>query len=438
MSDEAEQELTDPAPVGGFGLRDGKFHVTPGTAAEHEWGIQYQGPFESATDGTARAVRQHARALNSAGVPVLLQSYSNAFIDENGVLVGSEAMDEKTKAEVHDLRYQSIGELRLRIKHLVVKDATQLRGIIIPPSVGMDQDVERAVAVRDRLYKTTIVYSVWERTTIAPAVASILARVGENWVPCEENAEMLRKHGVERVVVVPHPWDPSSDMAKLVRRKPKSVTGKRFYAIGAWQPRKHYHETIGAFLLAFRPSDAASLTIKTSRHELPDYPSPRASRAIWLRDPRVQANGWTFENVDQKLIIVTRTVPADQLVRLHFTSNIYVCCSRGEAYALPAFDAKIAGNRMIYVSYGGMRDFADPLSDVVVPHEMKPVPSVYGWEEGALWAEAKVEDIAEAMKRVEAPPSYERSFALAGSTMDAVGKLMKERALAVLKRAEAG
>jgi hypothetical protein len=434
MSDE---ELTDKAPIGGFGreeVRPEDEYVRPGVDAEHEWGVQYQGPFESATDGSARAVRLHARALADTGLPVLLQSFSNTFLGPDGVRLGAEAMDERIKSETHDLRHRSVRSLRLRIKHMVINSAEQLRAYIVPNSVSLEQDMERAVAIRNVLYKTTIVYSVWERSVISDAVASILKRVGECWVPCQQNKQLLHEHGVERVTVVPHPWDPACDMAKLTRREP--TPRKDFYAIGLWQPRKHFHETIGAFLLAFKPGDKATLTIKTKRTNFPGYPSPEESWRIWNQDPRVIAQGWTARTASRHVALFEGEWSEDRITRLHFNSNIYVCASRGEAFCLPAFDAKIAGNGMLLVGYNGARDFSGP-GDRLIPYEMKPIPKEYGWEENATWAEAKVEDIAAAMLAVEAPAKYERPKVLENFTMEAVGQLMRERCEAVLARAVA-
>jgi hypothetical protein len=275
---------------------------------------------------------------------------------------------------------------------------------------------------------------VWERSVIHDSIASILRRVGECWVPCEENKGLLQRHGIERVVVVPHPWDPKSDMAKLTARPPGVPSFKKFYAIGLWQPRKQFHETIGAFLLAFRPEDHTSLTIKTKRTNFPNYPSPEESGKIWLADPRVQANGWTPEKAGAKVHIYAGEWPESNITKLHFESNIYVCASRGEAFCLPAMDSKVAGNRMILVGYNGARDFS-AAGDLLIPYEMKPVPKEYGWEENATWAEATPESIAEAMRSCPAPTTYARAPELERFTMAAVGKLMRERCEAVLERA---
>ena len=422
--------------LSGFGsnaVRDGENFVKLGDRAEHAFGVQYQGPFESTTDGTARAVRLHARALADAGVPVLLQSFSNTFIGPDGVALGAEALDERIKRQTHDLRHASIAHIGIRVKHLVVTTADDLRRRIIPPSVGLEQDPERAMALRAHLYRTTIIYSVWERTSIGSDIAAVLRRVGECWVPCKENQRLLEAHGVSRVTVVPHPWDEQADIAKLTRREAKDRV-KRFYAIGLWQPRKHFHEIVGAFLMAFSPGDPATLTIKHRDGRVPGYPSREESVGLWLADERVKRRGWTMAKLRGQLWLPQGNWPESEVLRLHYDSNIYVACSRGEAYCLPAFDAKVAGNRLVYVGFGGVQDFASE-DDVTVPFEMRPIDRAYGWEEEASWAYAKPEDIAEAMASVAPPSAYGRSHALDARRMREVGLLMKERVEVVRRRA---
>ncbi len=436
MSDNELTEAIDPAL--GFG-REGipenaEPHFMGGTDAEHEWGVQYQGPFESATDGSARAVRLHARALAEAGMPVLLQSFTNSFVGPDGVRLGAEAMAESVKKETHELRHRSIRDLRVRVKHMVVSSAESLRAHVIPASVAIEQDIERGMALRSAIYRTTILYSVWERTTLDRNIASVMARMGECWVPCRQNQRLLREHGIERVEVIPHPFDPKSDMAKLTGRHigadrasgpPRAIT-KRFYAIGLWQPRKHFHETIGGFLRAFVPGDAAMLTIKHKETRLPGYPTPRESVELWLADEAVKAHGWNAEKLAQHLWLPSGNWSESEILKLHFDSNIYVCASRGEAFCLPAFDAKVAGNAMILTGFGGAVDFAAP-SDALIPYEMEPVPEVYGWEPEAKWAVASVMSITRAMQMVEPPQTYARHPGLENFTLEAVGKKMRER-----------
>jgi glycosyltransferase involved in cell wall biosynthesis len=409
-----------------------KPYLAPGKPADNEWGIQYQGPFEAMDDGAARAVRLHARALAATGIPVLLQSFSNTFRGPEGAVVGAEAMDEGIKRETQALRHTSVRDLRLRVKHLVIHSAEQLRAFIIPTSVGIERDVERAMAMRQALYRSTIVYSVWERTKISDDIAAILRRVGECWVPCEQNRQLLMEHGVERVTVVPHPWEPTSTIARFVERPaaPRDAR-RRFYAIGLWQPRKGFHELVGAFLRAFQPSDNVSLTVKHRATRFPGYPTPEESVAIWLEDPEVRSNGWRGDRLPGRIHLPGGHWPEKGIQRLHFESNIYVSASSGEAWNLGAFDAKVAGNRLVHVPFGGTADFAGA-GDVAVPYELAPVPPEYQWEAGAKWARVDVDDLRDALRVAEVPPAFVRGPWLDASEFSRVGALMRARAEAVL------
>jgi hypothetical protein len=418
---------------GGFGQRtvDG-VDCAPARQAKHRWGVQYQGSFEAEHDGTARAVRMHALALESSGLPVLLESFTGRFVAPDGSLVGSDAISDAVRAETKSVREAEVANLALRVKHIVPSTAEHLRSCLIPQFVLREPDVGLMLKMVAYALSTTIVYSVWERTSIEQRMAELLSRVAECWVPCEQNKKLLQDHGIERVTVVPHPYRPTDDMAKLTRRKP--ITQRRFYSIGTWQPRKGFHELIGAFLLAFRPGDDVRLSIKYRNMNWPDYPKPEQSIQHWFADPAVKARGWTYENAAAQLTLFGKHWSPSEILKFHYENNIYVSASRGEAFCLPAFDAKIAGNRMVHVPFGGTADFAAP-DDVDVPFSADElVPKSYGWEPGAKWARFSVEHLANALRRAAAPAVFARPAGFERFELERVGRLMRERVIAVLKR----
>lgn len=416
------EELTG---LPGYGIEPAKddAYVAEGKAATHAWGVQYQGTFEGEADGTARAVRAHALALSRAGVPVKLQSFTGRFLGSDGMVHSAEATSEKVKKEVHDLVHASIGTLRVRIKHAVIRGPDFLRSWIIPRSVMSEPDPVRAQDWMRALYQQTIVYSVWERTTIDPNVSAILRRCAECWVPSRHNQQILEENGIERVVVVPHPWSPDNRLAGERQADPSS---KRFYAIGIWQPRKGFHELIGAFLSAFCPGDRARLTVKYKSFQWPGYPDADQSVRHWLSDERVRKNGWREENLAPQLALREKFWTDAQIENLHLTSNIYVSSSHGEAFGLPAFDAKLAGNRMIYVPWGGTEDFADS-GDIALPFELEPASDTYRWEPGAMWARLDFEALVRALREVRAPEDHARNRHVERAREDVVGSLMKSR-----------
>lgn len=426
------EELTD-LPGYGVSPRPDEAYVAPGKPAQHEWGVQYQGSFEGEADGTARAVRLHARALYAAGIPVFLQSFTGMFLGPDGTFQTAEATSERVKKEVEDLvQRASIGSLRVRIKHAVIPHSDFLRSWIIPRSVMMERDPDYAQRTMQALYKQTIVYSVWERTTIDPNIVGILKRVAECWVPSHHNAALLRDHGIERVTVVPHPWEDSSPLARAIERKP--IPTKRFYAIGLWQPRKGFHELVGAFLTAFRPGEAAHLTIKYREWRWPGYPVPEESIAHWLAESTVRTNGWREDNLQPHLGLYGKHWPEDKIQALHFASNIYVSASHGEAFCLPAFDAKLCGNAMVHIPWGGTADFSD-ITDRPLPYELEPVPASYRWEPDARWASLDFPALVSALQQVGIPERYVRNDYVESCRLERVGALMRSRVEAVMKGA---
>lgn len=383
----------------------------PGEPAQFPYGIEYRGPHETVADGTNRAVRLNARALAGTGLPVLLTSFSYSTVGDDGISqnVFDAGLPKEVEQEVGHLRRTSIGSIATRILHMVVHNPDHLARTLTPPSFAvLDLDVVEAILAN------TVVFSVWERDRVDEAIVSNLNRCGQLWVPCQQNKEMLIQSGVRewKVKVVPHPFDPDSDMAKLVRRKPEfkpagSAT-KRFYSIGHWQPRKGFHELIGAFLCAFTPDDDVSLTIKYGGGDWKDYPNPQQSMVQWLVDSRVRRNGWSKDSFDKKVKLIGGRVSESQILKLHFDNNIYVSASHGEAWNLGAFDAKVAGNTLVHVPWGGTCDFDDVGRDSIVPYHLGPVHSSYRWEPGAQWAAYDFEDLVTAIREVS-PATYARS-----------------------------
>jgi glycosyltransferase involved in cell wall biosynthesis len=298
-------------------------------------------------------------------------------------------------------------------------------------AVGPLENPDELMEARKIVYGQTILYTVWERDRISDELVSTMSRVAENWVPCEQNAEMLRNAGVGNVHVVPHPFDPADDICKLTRRKAQKE--KRFYHIGRWEPRKGQAELLLAYLRAFAPGEAY-LTLKYHGGKWKDYPEPHEAVTSALADEAVVANGWTRRNLDAGVKMIEGHLRRDQILKLHFHNNIYVSASHGEAWNLPAFEAKLAGNRLVYVAYGGEKDFAESAADLAIVPIMEPVHPSYGWEPNAKWAGYTMQMLEGAFKAAKSPKHFYQHDGLAKFTIAAVGKLMKERVLAVVAK----
>lgn len=404
-------------------------YVAPSTAAKHPVGVLYQGEFETPSDGTARAVRLHARALAGTGVPLLLRSFSSVVVNAYGIAepVYVAGMPEEVEKEVGSLLTTDVALFRPVIKHVVIRSAEHCRQLLLPRgAIPLEADsVEAQMKMRDGIYGNTIVYSVWERDRIDEGIGRQLARVKQCWVPCQMNRRLLIDAGVPeaRVHVVPHPYTDDDMIHVCTKRPPTEHDGwRRFYSIGRWEPRKGLGALIYAFLGAFQPGDKVSLTIKYSGSgQWQDYPSPAE-----LMQNMAGFNSWSPDSIRRHVTILDGRVKRSMIVKLHYENNIYVSASHGEAFGLPAFDAKLAGNAMVYVPWGGVADLAED-SDIAIPYKMGPVDASYRWEHGAEWAHYQLEDLVEGLRRARPPevfrrpPSFESRFSLG-----AVGQQMRD------------
>lgn len=416
-----------------------------GKPAAHPFAVLYQGEYETPWDGTAVAVRLHARALAATGIPVFLKSFTGSVIDEHGG-VGSVhlgGLPKEVRQEIGGLDGTTASALFPVVKHLVIRDADHLRKAIIPQGAVAKGGVEAEMTMRQHLYDSTIVYSVWERDRVDPAIARILSRIAENWVPCHDNRDMLIRSGVpaDKVVVIPHPYDPADPVLKLRARAP-DLTWRKFYSIGRWEPRKAYAELVEAFLRAFTPKDLVMLTIKYTGGNWPGYEHPEQLLARLRADETIQARGWSIAAIADRVHLREGRFPKPEILKIHYKHNIYVCSSHGEAWCLPAFEAALAGNSLCFVDSGGIRDFAGAdggsAGDFVIrvaPGDTEPVPESYRWEPAAEWARVTVESLMQGLRRVVAPRSHALNRgALSSFELKAVGQLMRARILAVVAK----
>lgn len=408
---------------------DGNY-FTPSEPAKHSHAVLYQADFQSPADGTASAARAHAVALAATGIPLLLKPLSTKLVI-GGVVedMTSVGLPPEVSSQVGHLIETSASSLVPLIRHFVIYSGDQITRTLMRGVVAPGENLEFMRAARDSIYGQTILFSVWERTVIQPDVVSQLNRVAMNWVPCEHNRQILLKNGVspDRVTVVPHPYDPSDPICLLRKRqKGRSYSGqsdlsdRRFYAIGRWEPRKGFPELIDAFLAVNCGDPRAHLTIKTHEVGWEGFPTVLEHQEAMCAKYELSP-----EEFRKRVTIIDRPVNRKGIVRLHFENNIYVCPSRGEAFCLPAFEAKLAGNRMIHVPWGGTTDFASPW-DLQIEYDLLPVDKTYRWPEGSLWAVPRRHSLERCLSTACPPDDYSGDNDLSAFSSEKVGARMRE------------
>jgi glycosyltransferase involved in cell wall biosynthesis len=374
--------------------------VAPGEPHFLDIGVRYQGEWRVHADGLAKAIREQAQAL-SMYLPVALEHLH----------VGAFLMNDLHPDVSREVGYMSelmFKSTAVAIRQCVFQSSDYLRKVILPAS-GRITDAE----TKERIFKSTIVYTSWERDRVDSALIEVLRGVGELWLPCDDNVKAFMASGMppERIYVMSHTYNPATHLPTQIawpRGSEVVPEGRRFYNIGKWEPRKNQHGLIGAFLHAFTPKDRVSLLIKTHGWGYwDDYPPPEESLEMWVQDERVIANGWTPQNIQRVLRIMVDKITDAEIAELHKQSNIYVTASHGEAWDMPAFDALCAGNSLVHVGYGGTRDYADLVTQFCtvteVPFTMGPTHAGYFWEPGAQWANYEHADLVAALKQAKAP-----------------------------------
>lgn len=356
--------------------------VNRGEPAKFQEVVQYIAPWSEKADGLAEHSRRCARALADAGEVVHLL---------NQRLV--QDVDPEVEATVKDLTDVDAGSARLRLIQGVPSDA------FLSKYVTHRFLTPEGLAARN---SCTVFYVVTEYEGISSQTASLYNRAGQVWTACSRSKRMLEASGVEgaKLHVVPIPFFPNDPLLKLQGRK-RRPGPPRFLHIGKWEARKAQHEILGAFMLAFKPGKA-QFVIKTSKHapKFRNYPSHVGeSVRRWLEDERVRANGWSETTIHPSIRMITEQIPADKIVALHEWSDCYVSLAHGEGFDMPAFDAKIAGNRLVYTASGGPEDFAAE-DDLAVPFEgHEPADPWYEWGEQALWTKSTADGAVDSLRK---------------------------------------
>src|SRR5690606_2297632 len=233
----------------------------------------------------------------------------------------------------------SFSSTAIAIKQAIPSTPESFKRLLNPVGIVsqfMDEDQQ------ERLWKSTILYTSWERNSVHPEFVEIFSKLGQVWVPCEANKKVVVLSGLEekKITVIPYPYDPATCEQAAPRKGLLPLyfedieEPKRFYSIGKWEPRKNQHMLIGAFLLAYTPKSKASLLIKTSefRGAWGKYPTCEQSIAYWLSRSEVKTRGWTKEHFDRLVKVIPKKISDEDIQMLHMKNNIYVSAGLGEAW----------------------------------------------------------------------------------------------------------
>lgn len=329
--------------------------------------IFYRTPWERLDDGWAIAARVYARAMERAGIDVRLSSW---------LPPGGEPIDPAVLNEVGHMRRMP-PSWDVHLFSCTLGGASDLVPLL--RNMATQNDGPQAY------------HCVFERQTIEPTLAEALNGLHGIWAQCSANYDVLRRHGVDNVTLIHHPW--FDEDPHLALDPPKEC--RRFYWIGRVEPRKAPDKLVRAFIRAFKPGEA-ELTLKLSKYDhVVAYPTPED-----VLVDELPLNGWTEANWRDSIHVIRGRLSNDEMIELHAKNDVYVSASRGEGLDLPAFAAKLSGRVLVLTDSGGPRDFVNDGDVLVGSCGLVPAAVEYPWGEGATYFDHRLEDLIVGMQSV--------------------------------------
>jgi len=343
--------------------------------------VLFETLFDRFFDGWCIASRAYARAMELGGLEVRLHSWLPLL------------------EERHPVVEREVG-------HMIgpgprPADAYLWSGAFGGPDSGQVKVLQRVINYRQLYKKPALFYTMFERLNVQPELVPLLNQLDGVLVPCSANLHALQRAGVKNAHFVHVPFfDHDPHLAE--RCHDAEYDRPAFYWIGRWEPRKAPHNLIKAFMRAFRPGEA-TLTLKIG--PAPWRYSSYALAEEVIAHECVENRGWTYAETDRDIRVIRDLLSQHQMVVLHHTHDVYVSASRGEGIDMPAFAAKLSGNRVITTPSGGPTDFLGDDDRLIVGNGTVLLPDYDAiWGRGSTCVDYRVEDLSAAMQHMAKNP----------------------------------
>lgn len=176
--------------------------------------------------------------------------------------------------------------------------------------------------------------------------------------------------------------------------------------------RKNPWSAIDAFERAFGPDDDVSLVVKLNNSDLWEH-------ALHLRDQlreRAAAN--------PRILLIDEKMPYADVLALYASCDVFVSLHRAEGLGLILMEMMSLGKPVIATAWSGNMDFMTEDDSCLVGYDMVPVEASHvsyrEESERAVWADPRVDEAAEWMRRLAADPGLrERLGSRAAAAMAA-------------------
>jgi glycosyltransferase involved in cell wall biosynthesis len=253
--------------------------------------------------------------------------------------------------------------------------------------------------------KRIVAHWVWELPQMPHDWRLGLPFVHEIWTPSRFSADALRTIADNRPIhVLPHPIDPPAGWPK--RRPPsdqRPFTALVILNIASSFERKNPCAAIRAFRQAFGDDPNARLIVKYANA----FAFPKATQLI--EDAAGGATNVTF---------IGDTMDSAEVDALYAEADVIMSLHRAEGFGLVVAEGMLRGIPVIATDWSGNTDFLTPETGVPVNYTLIPAHDPQDtYEHPAIrWADANIDEAAEALKTLRANPDLRMALGLAART----------------------
>jgi hypothetical protein len=245
-----------------------------------------------------------------------------------------------------------------------------------------------------KYFKVNCGYSVWETDLLAPFIENKINELDFIITSSEYSKAAFLNSGVEKpVYVIPHIVEPFNFSDKPNEQLEKLVKDKIvFLSIFDWHIGKGYDLLIKGFVEAFKNNPNVLLILKTNSPVVSDLSSVVKSKIKEL----------VGENTLPKIYIIAKPITRDSLIDLYKYCDVYVQCSRREAFSMTCAEAMVNKRLVMAPFHGGQRYFLNEDNSILISSEMKAVSDVERNRSNyrGNWVEPSLEDLIEKFKLV--------------------------------------
>lgn len=315
------------------------------------------------------------------------------------------------------------GEADVRYERLVVNQSPHAIQLYCANAdqIGRIQDGLGSEKTGER-YK--IGYWFWELPNFPKDWMHAFDLVDEVWAPTKFIADTLNKVSPKPVIHMTVPV--SFSINGHYDREHFSLPKDRFlflfsYDFHSFTERKNPEACIEAFKRAFDHSDkGVGLVIKTVYAE---------------KHQEAYAKLQSLVMGDERISIVNRVVPRDEMYGLINVCDTFLSLHRAEGFGLGLAEAMLLGKPVIGTGYSGNMDFMNRENSCLVDYKLIPVGrDAYPYWEGQVWADPDIDQAAGYMRSLYENQNYREKIAAKGQayilqhhSFSEIGRRMQKR-----------